>query len=264
MLHCQGCHLRRRLGLAGRVPALARLARPLPRVPGGREYLVRVPGVGAVAALDARLAALLDWMLRRFGPAEVPADFVPYTRRRSAGRGAEPLIDVAPARRRLARFDRAPALKSQRPAQTRAGRSSSRVIPVPRAREGVAEDRELPSPARSRAPRTARSTARVGRGAPAPATRVARRRGSTRSRRAPRSRRSVGPTRNRGMRARERAERRRRSRRAWRAPPAPRRPRRARAARRLPRAATLHAAAGAGAKPAHGPRRRRRRATVVT
>ena len=48
-------------------------------VPGGREYLVRVPGVATAVLTDAQLAELLNWTLYRFDAAHVPARFQPYT-----------------------------------------------------------------------------------------------------------------------------------------------------------------------------------------
>ena len=48
------------------------------RVPGGRDYLGRVPGVATAALDDARLANLLNWTLYRFDRANVPAGFKPY------------------------------------------------------------------------------------------------------------------------------------------------------------------------------------------
>ena len=48
-------------------------------VPGGREFIGRVPGVATVDLPDHRLANLVNWTIYRFDPAHVPADFKPYT-----------------------------------------------------------------------------------------------------------------------------------------------------------------------------------------
>ncbi|WPN32335.1 hypothetical protein QMK54_11590 [Pseudomonas sp. P5_109] len=48
-------------------------------VPGGREYLVQVPGTAQTALPDSDLARLLNWMLGSFSAAQIPADFQPYT-----------------------------------------------------------------------------------------------------------------------------------------------------------------------------------------
>ena len=100
-LHCQGCHLADGTASAGKVPALAASVAQFLRVPEGRAFLVRVPGVANAQLADADLAALLDWTLRRFDAAALPADFVPYTADEVHRLRAEPLVDIAPARRRL-------------------------------------------------------------------------------------------------------------------------------------------------------------------
>jgi hypothetical protein len=76
------------------VPALAgSVARRL-RAPGGREYLVRVPGVAQSPLGDAELAAVLNWMLRRFDPDHLPSDFVPYRADEVGELRKHPLTDV--------------------------------------------------------------------------------------------------------------------------------------------------------------------------
>ncbi len=100
-LNCQGCHLADGTASAGKVPALAGSVARFLRAPEGRAFLVRVPGVANAQLADADLAALLDWTLRRFDAANLPADFVPYTADEVRQLRAEPLVDVAPARRRL-------------------------------------------------------------------------------------------------------------------------------------------------------------------
>src|SRR5207249_12002330 len=78
-LNCQGCHRADGAATPGSVPALAGSVGRFPRVPGGREYLVRVPGVAQTPLDDARTAAVLNWLLERFDHDELPADFAPYT-----------------------------------------------------------------------------------------------------------------------------------------------------------------------------------------
>ena len=48
-------------------------------VPGGREYLVQVPGSALSGLSDEALAGVLNWMLTTFSPAELPSDFKPYS-----------------------------------------------------------------------------------------------------------------------------------------------------------------------------------------
>lgn len=76
-LHCRGCHGAAGEGAVGAVPSLADVSRFL-RVPGGRGYLVQVPGVAQAPLDDAALAALLNWMIAAFDAGARAAGFVPY------------------------------------------------------------------------------------------------------------------------------------------------------------------------------------------
>jgi mono/diheme cytochrome c family protein len=103
MLHCQGCHLPDGTGSPGSVPPLSSLASLL-AVPEGRAFLVQVPGAASSALSDAELAAVLDWMIRRFAPGAGPVP--PYRAEEVAALRAAPLADVTTVRRRI--LERAP------------------------------------------------------------------------------------------------------------------------------------------------------------
>lgn len=97
LLHCSGCHQPDGAGVPGLVPALSGLA-PLLATPAGRDYLVRVPGVAQAALDDARLATLLNWVLREMsGQAPDPG----YDAREVRALRARPLRDAS-AQRRIA------------------------------------------------------------------------------------------------------------------------------------------------------------------
>jgi hypothetical protein len=100
-LNCQGCHLRDGSATRDAVPALAGSIARFLAVPGGREYLVRVPGVSQSALDDTALAALLNWVVKEFDRKHVPAGFAPFTAQEVARLRKAPLIDVAGTRRRL-------------------------------------------------------------------------------------------------------------------------------------------------------------------
>src|SRR5436309_6952407 len=74
-LNCQGCHRPDGSGSAGTAPSLAGTVSKFLTVPGGREYLGRVPGVATSALPSADLAELMNWMLWRFDRQHLPADF---------------------------------------------------------------------------------------------------------------------------------------------------------------------------------------------
>ena len=76
-LHCQGCHLPGGEGMAGKVPAMRGALADFLKVPGGREYLVQVPGVATAKLSDADVARLLNWLVRAMGP-DLPAGFHDY------------------------------------------------------------------------------------------------------------------------------------------------------------------------------------------
>lgn len=108
-LHCQGCHLPDGSGRAGHVPAMrGHLARYL-EVPGGREYIVRVPGVSTSKLSDTDTAALMNWLVREMGP-RVPTTFRPYTTAEIAELRSRWLNRPAPVRAELLKsIDRLPA-----------------------------------------------------------------------------------------------------------------------------------------------------------
>jgi hypothetical protein len=111
-VHCQGCHLADGSETPGRVPALAGSVGHFLRVPGGREYLVRVPGSAQSPLSDAALAALLNWMLPHFDAEGLPAKFAPYTGEEVGRLRRAPLTDVDGERRRLLDALRAPTRAS--------------------------------------------------------------------------------------------------------------------------------------------------------
>jgi hypothetical protein len=78
-LNCQGCHRPDGTGSAATTPSLAGTVGRFLSVPGGREYLGRVPGVATSPLSNADLSELMNWMLWRFDKEHVPANFQPFT-----------------------------------------------------------------------------------------------------------------------------------------------------------------------------------------
>jgi mono/diheme cytochrome c family protein len=100
-LNCQGCHRADGAGTPGSVPPLAGSVARFLGVPGGREYLVRVPGVSQAGLDDAALAAVLNWMVAHFDREHVPADFTPYTAAEVGPLRKQPLTDLERVRSEL-------------------------------------------------------------------------------------------------------------------------------------------------------------------
>ena len=103
MLECQGCHGADGAGHEGSVPRLAGRVADFLRVPGGREYLIRVPGSAQSSLGNAELAEVLNWIVRSFGPADAAAAAAPFSAAEVAQQRARPLVDVEPVRRELLR-----------------------------------------------------------------------------------------------------------------------------------------------------------------
>ena len=103
MLHCQGCHGPTGVGAVGAAPSFRSQLGKFLWVPGGREYLIRVPGTAQAELDDGRVAALLNWLLHEFSPTEIPAGFVPYDGEEVARYRRSPLVDVDRARQELLR-----------------------------------------------------------------------------------------------------------------------------------------------------------------
>ena len=101
MLNCQGCHLPEGRGIPGVVPVMKGYVGNFLRVPGGREFLVQVPGSANAALDDAALADLLNWVLVTMSPEQLPAGWVPYTGAEVAKLRAVPLREVSQVRAAL-------------------------------------------------------------------------------------------------------------------------------------------------------------------
>ena len=110
MLNCQGCHLADGRGI-GDIPEMKNFVGNFLRVPGGREYLVGVPGSANAPLNDALLAELLNWMLMEMSANELPTDWQPYTAAEVASYRATTLTDVDKVRAVL--INRIEALQPQ-------------------------------------------------------------------------------------------------------------------------------------------------------
>ncbi|WP_166358519.1 cytochrome c [Pseudomonas akapageensis] len=81
-LQCAGCHLGGGEGSASNdTPRMKDFVGNFLKVPGGREFLVRVPGMSQSALNDAQLADLVNWIMRPDGMAgkSMPEHYQPYT-----------------------------------------------------------------------------------------------------------------------------------------------------------------------------------------
>ena len=101
-LNCQGCHRTDGSGSLETAPALSGMVARFTQVPGGREYLVRVPGVATAPLSDTDLAQLLNWTLWRFDAGHLRGDFKAYSAQEIRVLRARPLrTEAARERARL-------------------------------------------------------------------------------------------------------------------------------------------------------------------
>ena len=101
VLFCAGCHGLDGAGVAGHVPPLRDSLARLLRIPGGREFLLRVPGVSNSALSDAALAAVMNWCVRQFAGEQSAARQPAYTTAELAAARREPLLAMRRTRGEL-------------------------------------------------------------------------------------------------------------------------------------------------------------------
>lgn len=102
MLNCQGCHGPDAQGsVAADVPRMKDFVGNFLKVPGGREFLVQVPGSANASISDAELAELLNWMIPAVSGEHMPEVFEPYTREEITRLRYSPEEDVVGTRAKL-------------------------------------------------------------------------------------------------------------------------------------------------------------------
>ncbi|MBF6569244.1 MAG: cytochrome c [Candidatus Binataceae bacterium] len=102
VMNCWGCHQPHGEGIAGAVPRLKDTVGYFLQVPGGREYLIEVPGVAGSSLSNAQVAQVMNWMLSAFSSDQLPTDFKPYTEAEVAKYRPHQLNNIGVVRARLA------------------------------------------------------------------------------------------------------------------------------------------------------------------
>jgi mono/diheme cytochrome c family protein len=98
---CQGCHGADGMGARDAIPRLREFVGHFTKLPEGRDYLMRVPGVAFAPIDDQRLAAVLNWTLATFSPGEMAPDFAPFTAAEVAHHRKDPIVEVRATREGL-------------------------------------------------------------------------------------------------------------------------------------------------------------------
>ncbi|MCY4361928.1 MAG: cytochrome c [Gammaproteobacteria bacterium] len=101
ILNCQGCHLPDGSGSEGNVPKMNDFVGYFLHVPGGREFIVQVPGAAGAPISDQELADVMNWMLLNFSRNQLPDPFVPYEAEEIGELRKDPLIDIHHRREEL-------------------------------------------------------------------------------------------------------------------------------------------------------------------
>jgi len=102
--HCSGCHLVDGSGSPTKgIPSMRGMLGRFLQVPGGREFIVQVPGVMNSALRDADVANLMNWLVPAVSAATLPAGFQPYTAQEIARLRSSRPADIMAFRARLVR-----------------------------------------------------------------------------------------------------------------------------------------------------------------
>ena len=100
-LHCSGCHKRDGSGQGTFIPRLQGQVAQFLHRPGGREFLIQVPGVSQSMLSDKQVAQVTNWALVRFDSENMPVNFEPITEKEVAALRQKPLSDASRVRAKV-------------------------------------------------------------------------------------------------------------------------------------------------------------------
>ena len=101
---CSACHMPDGSGTGDEVPGLDDYMGNFLHVPGGRAFLVQVPGTRQSPLNDQETAEVLNWALQTFSPNELPEPFVPFTAEEVAKYRPTALLEVGQTRAELVKL----------------------------------------------------------------------------------------------------------------------------------------------------------------
>lgn len=100
--YCSGCHGEEGAGRPSKgVPNMRGVLGHFLRVDGGREFIVRVPGVSYTPLADADVAALMNWLLAGIADPSRPPGTAPYTTEEVARLRSTRMADIPGTRAEL-------------------------------------------------------------------------------------------------------------------------------------------------------------------
>lgn len=101
MISCEGCHKADGSGQPGFVPEFRNHVASYLTVPGGRAYLIGVPGVAQSDLGNQELADVMNWLLQAYDPSGLPERFEPFTASEVEVLRKSPVSDTVNQRARL-------------------------------------------------------------------------------------------------------------------------------------------------------------------
>jgi len=107
--YCAGCHLPDGTGKPSHgIPNMRGVLGQFLRVEGGREFIVKVPGVSHTPLADSDIAALMNWLLDGIAQPSKPPGTPPYTAAEVTRLRSERLVDIPGTRKQIVeRLERA-------------------------------------------------------------------------------------------------------------------------------------------------------------
>ncbi len=107
--YCAGCHLPDGSGKPDKgIPNMRGVLGEFLRVEGGREFIVKVPGVSHTPLADSDVAALMNWLLDSIARPSTPPNTPPYTAAEVTRLRSVRMVDIPATRKEIVeRLERA-------------------------------------------------------------------------------------------------------------------------------------------------------------
>jgi hypothetical protein len=101
VLRCCGCHGTEGRGVAGSIPNFQDFIGAFAADDAGRTYVLHVPGVVSANLSDSETAAVMNYVMTKWGGTSLSPSFTPFTSTEVAMRRARPVADVIVLRRQI-------------------------------------------------------------------------------------------------------------------------------------------------------------------
>lgn len=100
--YCAGCHLPDGAGKPSKgIPNMRGVLGQFLRVDGGREFIIKVPGVSHTPLADSDVAALMNWLLAGIAQPSTPPNTPPYTAAEVTRLRSERMVDIPGTRKEI-------------------------------------------------------------------------------------------------------------------------------------------------------------------